>query len=200
MNPNREAYDRISAEWAKARDRREIDPCIVDFAAGIPRGGAVLDIGCGTGAPIDVYLAKCGFAVTGIDFSREMIRRARQRALPRAQFLVCDLLEYEPDAPFDAAIAFDSIWHVEKERQREIYPRIARWLRPGGRLLFTHGRRDGSVKGEMFGATFEYSALDAAELREILNANGFEIETMLENYAHPITGTRDLLVTAKKRR
>ena len=52
----------------------------------------------------------------------------------------------------------------------------------------------------MFGVTFEYSALDTTELREILNASGFEIESMVENYAHPITGTRDLLVTAKKRR
>lgn len=200
MNPNREAYDRISAEWARVRDGREIDPCIVDFANSIPQRGSVLDIGCGTGAPIDVYLSGRGFAVTGIDFSTEMIRRAKQRSLPRARFLVCDLLDYEPDAPFDAAIAFDSIWHVEKERQHEIYPRISRWIRPGGRILFTHGARDGSVSGEMLGATFEYSALDAAEVRRILGKSGFEIEQMVENYAHPVTGTRDLLAIARKLR
>ena len=82
-----EGDDRISAEWAKARDGREIDPRIVDFAASIPQGGAVLDNRCGTGAPIDVYLAKCGFSVTGVDFSPEMIRRRKKRFRGRSSWL-----------------------------------------------------------------------------------------------------------------
>jgi ubiquinone/menaquinone biosynthesis C-methylase UbiE len=44
----------------------------------LPRGGALLDIGCGTGLFVEKYLHHGGSAV-GIDLSRNMIERARRR-------------------------------------------------------------------------------------------------------------------------
>lgn len=64
--------------------------------------------------------------------------------------------------------------------------------------MFTHGNRNGETIGEMLGETFYYGALDAARVRELLAENGFEILTFTENYSEPSTGTRDLLVTARK--
>lgn len=43
-----------------------------------------------------------------------------------------------------------------------------------------------------------YGALDASRVRDLLTDNGFEILTFTENYSEPTTGTRDLLVTARK--
>ena len=51
----------------------------------------------------------------------------------------------------------------------------------------------------MFCAEFHYSALDVTELRAILSESGFQIESMIENYTHPTTGTRDLLAIARKK-
>jgi ubiquinone/menaquinone biosynthesis C-methylase UbiE len=52
----------------------------------LPKGGALLDIGCGTGLFVEKYLHNGGTAV-GIDLSRNMIGRARGRCA------CCDFIE-----------------------------------------------------------------------------------------------------------
>lgn len=52
-----------------------------------------IDLGCGTGANA-LYLAKCGFDVTGVDFASAAVTKARRRAAnagARASFIVDDL-------------------------------------------------------------------------------------------------------------
>ena len=196
---NRRAYDRACAAWADIRHAAPVNRCVAELAGSLPPGGRVLDIGCGTGEPIAAWLAGQGFAVTGIDASPCMIARAQALALPGARFMQRDVLDYRPDAPFDAAIAFDSLWHVPQERQAELYPLLRAWLRPGGLLLFTHGCTDGTVQGEMLGETFYYAALSAGRVRELLAENGFEVLSFVQGYAEKTTGTRDLLVTARRR-
>lgn len=60
-------------------------------AAGVGRGTAVLDLGCGTGA-LSRLLVDHGAAVLGTDFSPQMIERARA-AVPEAAFIQLDLLD-----------------------------------------------------------------------------------------------------------
>ena len=50
----------------------------------------------------------------------------------------------------------------------------------------------------MFGENFYHSALDLEKIKSLLTENGFEIISLKENYAEEPTGTRDLLITAKK--
>jgi trans-aconitate methyltransferase len=38
-----------------------------------PTGAAVLDLGCGSGAPLGRYFVDCGLSVTGLDSAPEMI-------------------------------------------------------------------------------------------------------------------------------
>ena len=46
----------------------------------------MLDIGCGTGFPIDAYLSGQGFSVTGIDVSARMLEKARKLNLKTRVF------------------------------------------------------------------------------------------------------------------
>ena len=52
----------------------------------LPKGGKLLDIGCGTGLFVDKYI-KNGGSGTGLDISRGMVAKARRRC-PDCEFLV----------------------------------------------------------------------------------------------------------------
>jgi len=199
MNQNRESYDQISGTWDAWRRQRPVNTCIREVAGKIRPGGRVLDIGCGAGQPIASFLVHEGFAVTGIDLSPRMIEKAKGLNLPGAEFLCVDFLDYETEQTFDGLIAFDSLWHIAHKDQPAIYPRLAKLAAPGCRLLFTAGRTEGEVQGEMFGQPFFYGALEADTIRALLEENGFIIEQFLTDYAEETTGTRDLLVVARKK-
>lgn len=199
-NQNRISYNAIAEAWDDYRKQSPMNRCIVEFANLLPEHAKILDIGCGSGSPIDEYLARAGFEVLGMDIAENMIQKANRLQLQNVRFLVCDFLEFQTDEKFDAVIAFDSLWHVEESEQPQIYPKVASLLKPNGYFLFTHGLRRETITGEMFANTFLYSALDKDELQEILRRQGFEILQWTENYQERTTGTRDLFVVAQKQR
>jgi hypothetical protein len=70
-----DVYQRYGAAWAKLRDTRLVErPWIDRFCALIPAGGAVLDIGCGSGLPVAGELIERGFDVAGVDGARRLNR------------------------------------------------------------------------------------------------------------------------------
>ncbi len=198
MNVNRDSYNKICDKWSEYRAKSRINTCIVEFVKHLKPGARVLDIGCGSGYPIATYLSEQGFVVTGIDISEKMIEKAQALNLKNADFWVEDILTFHPTGKYDAIIAFDSIWHVPQEQQRDVYRIVANLINDGGYFLFTHGKTQGSVSGQMFGEEFYYSALDACRVRELLNENGFEIILWEEDYKEETTGDRELLVVTRK--
>src|ERR1700722_7239897 len=85
-------YERHASAWDAVRGRsRFAERKWIDrFAALIPAGGAVLDLGCGAGEPIGRHLADAGFAVTGVDGSAPLIDLCRER-MPAQTWLVGDM-------------------------------------------------------------------------------------------------------------
>ena len=198
MNDIRDSYDKICEQWCDFRKNTKINRCVAEFSELLRPGSKVLDAACGTGYPISAYLVEKGFAVTGIDISERMIEKARRLGLKSASFLVRDLLDFHPPEKYDAVIAFDSLWHVSHDRQKEIYAVVSSLMNIGGYFLFTHGDKDGSIVGEMFGERFYHSALDVEEVHALLAACGFSVLSSVENYKEETTGDRGLLVIAKK--
>src|SRR5262245_50929229 len=107
--------------------RRELTPA-PDVAA--PRA---LDAGCGTGFQAAI-LDGMGYAVHGVDLSRELLGRAREKLL-RAPLVQGDLedLPYR-DGSFDAVTCCGSTLSYLGDAGRAL-AEIARVLRPDGRLL-----------------------------------------------------------------
>jgi demethylmenaquinone methyltransferase/2-methoxy-6-polyprenyl-1,4-benzoquinol methylase len=94
-------------------------------------GDRVLDAACGTG-DLAILAAKQGANVTGLDFSEQMLVRARRKA-PELEWLEGDLLALPfPDDSFDAATVGFGIRNVA-DLQRGI-DELRRVLKPGGRL------------------------------------------------------------------
>ncbi len=193
-----QAYDLICDDWQKFRNSTKINKCIVDFCDLITPNGKILDVGCGTGYPIAQYLVERNFFVTGIDVSQKMIDKANKLQLPKAIFIKQDILDFSADLQYDGVIAFDSIWHIAKEKQRDIYRKIASLMNYGAYFLFTHGNRNDETIGTMFNRQFYYSALAIEELKVIFSEVGLKIVDLIENYKEVSTGERDLLVIAQK--
>jgi SAM-dependent methyltransferase len=95
----------------------------------------ILDLGCGAGVPATKLLVAKNFNVLGLDISRVQIERAR-RLVPGAEFEQADMVtwEHEP-ASFDAVVSFYALIHVPLADQRNLLPKIRRWLRACGYFL-----------------------------------------------------------------
>jgi demethylmenaquinone methyltransferase / 2-methoxy-6-polyprenyl-1,4-benzoquinol methylase len=124
--PVYDAMNRIMTAGLDARWRR------LAAEAVIQTGDRVLDAACGTG---DLAIAdqKAGAdKVTGLDFSAEMLGRARKKA-PQLEWIEGDMLALPfADATFDAATVGFGVRNVA---DLELGLReLRRVLRPGGRL------------------------------------------------------------------
>ena len=181
------AYDLIADQWhAHKRAQGYIEHVLryVDrVLEGLPAAAKVLDLGCGTGEPVAKYVVERGFRVTGVDESEQMLKFARQ-IVPEAEFIQADMIDVELNATFDAAVAWDSMFHVERKHHAAIYRKISQALKVGGRFFSSVGgsapnEDDDSVEGftsEMFGETFYYSGFAPEVTRKMIEASGFEIE------------------------
>lgn len=107
------------------------------WAADLPPGGSVVDIGCGTGRPIAVALAGAGLTVAGIDPSPTLLAAFRH-ALPGAP-AACETAEESGyfGRRFDGAVAIGLLFLLPPATQATVIGRVAKALRPGGRFLFS---------------------------------------------------------------
>jgi len=101
----------------------------------------VLDIGCGSGAPVADALVAAGFGVFGVDASPTLVAEFHRR-LPSAE-VMCEPAETSRlfDRRFDGAVAIGLLFLLPAEDQRDIIARVAAALEPGGRFLFTAPRQ-----------------------------------------------------------
>lgn len=99
-------------------------------------GHDYLDLACGTGQLLKA-MAQRGFAVTGLDNSREMLEQAAVRC-PEAGLLLCDLAAFDHDNRFDLITCFLYSIHYSHpvSALAETLRRSFRALKPGGVLLF----------------------------------------------------------------
>ncbi len=109
------------------------------------RGGHVLEVGVGTGLALPRYARDV--TVTGIDFSADMLARARAKVADEGLDHVTELRQMDaraldfPDDSFDTVVAMHLI-SVVPDPER-VMAEMARVCRPGGQvLLVNHFARD----------------------------------------------------------
>jgi phosphatidylethanolamine/phosphatidyl-N-methylethanolamine N-methyltransferase len=126
-------YDRTFGAVTNAGRRR---------AAGIVTGfgGSVLEVGVGTGLALPHYGP--GVTVTGIDFSADMLAKARARVAEMGLTRIESLQRMDagamdfPDATFDTVVTMHLL-SVVPEPER-VMAEIARVVRPGGRVVIVN--------------------------------------------------------------
>lgn len=124
-------YNKIAEKYAKAfpKPSSSIDM----FISLLPKGGKVLDVGCGPGQDSG-YLFRREFDVEGIDLSEKMIEQARKK-VPEVKFVVMDMrkLRY-PNSYFDGLFASLSLIHIPKKDVDKTMNEFKRVLKEGGSL------------------------------------------------------------------
>ena len=126
-------------------------PIADDIARVAPRGTAVLEVGCGSGALSLRLAADHGLAVTAVDVDPDEIRRAREKAArtgsdgrAKPQFVVADVARMPfDDASFDLVVSTFSMHHWDDKAGG--LAEIWRVLRPGSRALVWDTRRGFSL-------------------------------------------------------
>lgn len=144
------------------------------FMALLPRGGMVLDIGCGCGVPIAGHLIGCGFDVYGVDSSAGMIAACREQ-FPAQAWQVADMRAMELGRTFDGVLAWDSFFHLGHDHQRHMFARFARHAAPGAALMFTSGTEHGIAMGAYRGEPLYHASLSADAYRTLLREHGFSV-------------------------
>ena len=179
-------YDLIADQWHENKRADGYIEHVLRYVdrvlKGLPGGAKVLDLGCGTGEPVAKHVIERGFRCTGVDESVEMLKFARQ-TVPEAELIHADMVTVELLDTFEAAVAWDSMFHVERKHHAAIYRKLANALRTDARVLLSVGgsapAEDDSVEGftsEMYGQTFYYSGFAPEVTRQLIEESGFEIE------------------------
>ena len=101
-----------------------------------PTPARIADLGCGTGT-LSGLLVDEGYSVDGLDFSPEMIQRAR-RKVPESTFVVGDASAPDLDpASYDVVLSRHVLWALP-----DPVAAFARWvdlLKPGGTVVLVEG-------------------------------------------------------------
>ncbi|QLC24959.1 class I SAM-dependent methyltransferase [Parasphingopyxis algicola] len=169
----RDVYERQARTWDRQRPRSLYEkPWLDRFAARIPPGGRLLDLGCGAGDPVGTYFIGKGFALVGVDYSETMIALARERH-SGAEWHVQDMRMLDASGPFDGICSWDGFFHLSVEEQRAALPDLANRIGDGGAMLLTVGPGEGEVTGTVGGETVYHASLSEIEYRDILRKSGF---------------------------
>lgn len=170
-----EIYQRNAARFDAERARVLFERGWLErFAALLPAGGSVLDVGCGAGEPLAAFIIERGHAVTGVDIAPAMIERARAR-FPAAVWTVGDMRTLDMGRTFDGILGWHSFFHLRPDEQRATLPRFAAHLNPGGVLMITVGPAETEVVGRVGDDPIYHASLAPDEYRRILAALGLRI-------------------------
>ncbi len=149
------------------------------WAKTLPRGGSVIDLGCGPGFPITVVLVEEGLQVFGVDAAPSFVA-AFQRNLPGTPVVCESVLESRVfDRSFDAVLSIGLMFLLKVEEQHRLIRRFADILTPGGRLLFTSTVEPHRWNDVMTG--LESVSLGAEEYRRLLGQVGISVAAEYED-------------------
>jgi len=166
-------YDHI-AERYTARATYPLEQELACFKQMVPKGGLVLDVGCGPGQYTRALEAR-GLRVVGFDLSRGLLRQAQAAGTPR---LVCADMRRIPiaDECADGCFVCASLLHLPHAQAPQALLEFRRVLRPGGALYVgvKEGEGEKWVAGrEGYERFFAYYRLE--EINRLIWAAGFEV-------------------------
>jgi cyclopropane fatty-acyl-phospholipid synthase-like methyltransferase len=191
----KEGYNKIAFDYSSTRDQFKNIKYLEKLNLLLKPNSTILDIGCGSGIPIDKFFIEKGHKVIGIDISEEQIKLAK-RNLPEGKFEVQDMTDLKDDSyKVDAVVSFYAIFHIPKEEHKEIFRKINSFLKDDGLLLITMGASEWEGTEDFHGAKIFWSHYGPEKNLEIVKNAGFEV---LESVIDTVGGENHQVILAKK--
>jgi SAM-dependent methyltransferase len=131
------------------------------FLAHVPKGGKILDAGCGSGRDTH-YFRQLGFDVEAFDASAEMCRLATE--------LTGRIVQQKTFEQFDSVLAFDAVWacasilYVRRDSIDSVLEKLSAALKPTGVMFLSFKLWDGEWEE---GGRF-FNSYDECALRSLL--------------------------------
>ena len=162
-------YNSQDNAYAAMMDREAArDPIIGYFIAACPKGGRVLDIGCGAGHYAR-KMAEAGLRVDALDAAAAMV--ARTGRIPGVNARLGRFEDLADHDIYDGIWAYFSLLHAPRADFSAHLGRIAKALRPDGTFFIGLKRGQGNARDRL-DRYYEYYEED--ELQILLRAAGME--------------------------
>ncbi len=187
-------YDASADRYAELVKADAPSDSLLKFMALLPKGGTVLDLGCGP-AHASAQMRDAGFTPDPVDASQGMIDLANETYQIGARLLTFSEL--------NAADTYDGVWanfsllHAPRQHLPRILLAIAKSLRSNG--IFHIGMKTG--KGQQRDAIDRlYTYVTPSELQELLEYAGFSVLNVKEGEEVGCAGTKDPFVEMRARK
>lgn len=165
-------YDDRWESWVERTVRETLD------RVAIPKTGAILDVGCGTGIPLAALVReRGGRRLTGLDLSLAMLEQGREKLGHSASWVVGDAVRLPfHSETFELAVSLNTLHHWSQPVAA--LDEIRRVLRSGGRIAITDWCRDDWImrlrdRALRLVRPDHVRALRASELEALLETAGF---------------------------
>lgn len=164
-------------ERARTGDTKDlpvwVDANSAEIFAPFPKGGIVLDAGCGTGRAISL-LEDLGIQnYLGIDPAHEQIRLAR-KLHPSKEFAVCSIagLGHRYPNTFDGFVLFAVLMHMDRDDVPKALASLRASLKDGAVGMFSTPRGAGTAPNNV---GLMLTLFDFDEMEKLLTGAGFEV-------------------------
>lgn len=195
-NDVRKGYNKVADQYLKQRNQFENNKYLDKLIEILAKGSLILDIGCGAGMPIDLYLINKGYRVIGIDISERQIELAKQN-VPQGEFKLKDMsLLVNKEYSVDAIVSFYAIFHTPREKHLDLLKKMYSFIRENGFLLITMGADNWvGTESNFYGGKMSWSHYDAEMNKKLIIQAGFQI---LFDEIDTSGDEKHLIVLAKK--
>ena len=182
MNKVAQYFDERADEWEASGscERNRVQGAVLSLAC-VQEGDRVLDLGCGTGVMIPLYLEAKVASATGVDLSTRMVAYAREKfqGVDAVDFIAADALDLDEKHPYDAVVIYNAYPHFMDKPA--LVEKVYRLLKPGKRLVVAHGKgKDDINRHHQAVAAGVSSGLRAASEESELWRTRFDIEALVD--------------------
>ncbi len=187
-----DVYNAKAADYADTFSRTTPDRDLRNFIDAVPKGGLVLDFGCGPGNSA-AMMQNAGLIAEAMDASAKMVGLARTKYGLNVKLATFD--DLNENARYDGLWANFSLLHAAKSDMPRHLSAIHKALKPNGHFHIGMKLGIGEIRDTM---DRMYTYYEEAELKDMIRTAGFTIATTRKDAMKGMAGPVEpfIIITA----